>query len=494
MRALISVSDKTGLLEFARGLLGAGWELVATGRSAEALRAAGIQVRGIEDLTRQPEILRGRVKTLSYQIFAGILFRRGDASDEREIAGLGDLAIDLVVVNFYPFEENPSIETIDIGGPSLVRAAAKNSEHVTVVTDPADYPRVLANLCGVGGKADLQAMRQDLARKAWAYVAGYDQAIAAHYGSPLRYGENAHQEARWVGPPIWRSLTPQALSYSNILDVSAAVDLLHSIQSSALLRNRPEVALVFKHAGPCGVALATTQEQALRLAWEGDPVSAFGSVVVLSQPLGPEAASFLKDRFFEAVVAPELEASSPSLLNLVAARKKLKAVALPPRSEILRRQVTSVLGGMLVQEVDRVEDREVLEAAVHGGSVSDADRERLMFAVHCVAALKSNALAVVREIDGALQLIGTGQGQPNRIEALEGLALPRARRVADTLEGVAVASDGFFPFADSIEALARAGVNLVAQPGGSVQDPQVIAAAERLNVRMLLTGKRHFKH
>jgi phosphoribosylaminoimidazolecarboxamide formyltransferase/IMP cyclohydrolase len=440
-----------------------------------------------------PEAFGGRLKTLSYRISGGILYRRGNPEDARERERLGIEPIDLVVVNFYPFESDPTIEKIDIGGPTLVRSAAKNAPQVLVATDPAQYPEIIAAL-GRGGWDEPLALR--CAARAWERVSAYDAAIARAYGErksvKLRYGENPHQEAllemRVDSPIAWLdALTPNALSYNNILDVSSAYDLLAELH---LQDPKGHAAVIVKHGNPCGaVAGAPTQADALRLAWEGDPVSAFGGVVLLSHPLTDGARAFLEPKFIELIAAPEL--TSKGLGDWLKARKKLKALRIARFERPWSEFQSTIAGGTLKQSADFGEHEEWKQVS---GLQVPAPERLLGFGSSVVRSLRSNAIALVRETGEGLQLVGAGQGQPNRVDAIEKLALPRARAVVGNLEKCMLVSDAFFPFPDSIEVAAMAGIRRIAQPGGSIQDPQVIARAGELGVQMWFSGKRHFRH
>lgn len=509
-RALLSVSDKTGLVELATALVRSGTELIATGGTAQALRAAGLPLTPIEAVSGSPEAYQGRMKTLSFPVFAGILYRRDDPSDEADRKRLGHAPIDLVVVNFYPFETRPEIETIDIGGPSLVRAAAKNVPQVGVLTHPSQYAKAIASL------EASQAISIDLletwASAAWDRIAEYDRAISAHYGSAkrthaelaLKYGENPHQTGRLEydpsGPIAWGDvLTASSLSYNNILDLSAGYALM-----SELVKLAPEHThvVILKHNNPCGVASAPgqgsdAQRFAFERAWASDPTSAFGGVVVFSHPLEEPVAQHLSERFIELVSAPELRRESASLHFVTAKRKNLKAVRINRWNELQSDQRISVPGGTLVQSPDQGLN-EALKS-VTKIRFPDSLKKLSLFGITVVRSLKSNAIAVVRQWpDGGLQLVGAGQGQPNRIDALESLAIPRARRVVEA-EGPALSecvlvSDAFFPFSDCVEAAARAGITTIVQPGGSIRDDESVKRADELGVRLAFSGVRHFRH
>jgi phosphoribosylaminoimidazolecarboxamide formyltransferase/IMP cyclohydrolase len=493
-RALISVSNKTGLDELGRALHQAGVHCVATGGSARALREAGVPVAEVQSLSQDPEAFGGRLKTLSYRVSGGILFRRHVAEDEKERLRLGIEPIDLVVVNFYPFESDPTIEKIDIGGPTLVRAAAKNAPHVLVATDPTQYPAIIAALKRGGWD---EALAWSCAARAWERVSDYDAAIARVFGEQkslkLRYGENPHQSAslrvNTDSPIDWlQPLTENALSYNNISDVSSGYDLLSELSQR---NSDTHSAVIIKHGNPCGaVTGARTQLDAIRLAWEGDPVSAFGGVVLLSHPLSVQAREFLEPKFIELIAAPQC--TRTILGEWPERRKNLKALRIDRFETPWKLFETTVVGGSLSQSADFGEKE--IWRQVSGTLEPSMPAALLDFGVSVVRSLRSNAVAIVRETPEGLQLVGAGQGQPNRVDAIEKLAIPRALKVVDSLSQCVLVSDAFFPFADSIEVLAHAGIRRVAQPGGSVQDPQVIAQAQELGVQMWFSGKRHFRH
>lgn len=519
-RALLTVSDKAGVAELGRALHGAGAELVATGRTAQVLKEAGLAVTPIEQVSGSPEAFQGRMKTLSFPVCSGILYRRGDQADESDLRKLSIPSIDCVVVNFYPFEAAAAregitpaqlIEEVDIGGPTLVRAAAKNAPDVLVLTDPGQYAQVISELAR-GGVTRATSSR--CASRAWDRVLSYDQAIAERLGSrpsrKLRYGENPHQSARLVidpqGPIAWpasaeEALTSSELSYNNILDLSAAYALASDL---ANLDGGATGVVIVKHNNPCGVALLPrgqgAQKRALLRAWEGDPVSAFGGVLVFTDPIEDETAEWLAERFVECVASPGLTREGSAMRKLSARRKNLKAVAIRRLGEVPAESSVAVPGGVISQSADRGLD-ETLRTVTR--AQWPAAREKLaLFGVAVCRALKSNAIALVREIPdaaGAYQLVGAGQGQPNRIEALEKLAIPRAREVlaasgGGSLSEVVMVSDAFFPFRDTVDTAARAGIRWIVQPGGSIKDAESVQACDEHGVAMALTGVRHFRH
>jgi phosphoribosylaminoimidazolecarboxamide formyltransferase/IMP cyclohydrolase len=515
-RALLTVSNKEGLVELGKALDRAGAELVATGRTANLLREAGLKVTPIEEVSGSPEAFRGRMKTLSFPVCSGILYRRGDGADERDLERLAVRPIDCVVVNFYPFEAAAAkpgvaraelVEEVDVGGPTLVRAAAKNSPDVLVLTDPAQYARVIAEL-GKGGVTRETA--EACAAEAWERVLAYDSAIARELGGrgkrPLRYGENPHQKGFLEydpgGPIGWgETLTPTELSYNNILDLSAAYGLAGDL---AALAPKGTGVVIVKHNNPCGVAVVPrhaphAQRLALQRAWDGDPVSAFGGVLCFTDPIEEETAAWLAERFVELVAAPGLAAGGAALGRLLARRKNLKAVPIrrfgggPPESMVV------VPGGRLFQTADTGTD-ETLKT-VTKTSFPEGRAAVARFGIAACRALKSNAVAIVREIPGlagSLQLVGAGQGQPNRVEALERLAVPRAQATLRASEGsigeCVLVSDAFFPFRDTVDAAHAHGIRFIVQPGGSIKDAESIQACDEHGIAMAFTGVRHFRH
>jgi phosphoribosylaminoimidazolecarboxamide formyltransferase/IMP cyclohydrolase len=512
-RALLSVSDKTGIVELGKALAQSGTELVATGRTAQVLIDAGLKITPIEKVSGSPEAFQGRMKTLSFPVCSGILYRRGDAKDEADLKKLEISPIDCVVVNFYPFEAAAAktgisrkelIEEVDIGGPTMVRAAAKNSPDVLVLTDPAQYSMVVNELSrdGVVKTETVHAC----ASRAWQRVWEYDTAIAAELGENqkrvLRYGENPHQKGHLEfdpnGPIDWSAeLTPTELSYNNILDLSSAYALASDLVE--IDRGCTSVVIV-KHNNPCGVAMipkgAGAQMKALEKAWEGDPVSAFGGVLVFSDPIENEVAQWLSERFVELVAAPGLSPDHAALKTILSRRKNLKAVAIRRFGEIPQRSVVAVPGGKLYQTAD-TGTNETLKPVTKTSWPSRLERLS-RFGIACCRTLKSNAIALVREIpnmDGACQLVGAGQGQPNRIEALKVLAVPRAKSVmGQDLSSCIMVSDAFFPFRDTVDTAHEAGIKFIIQPGGSLKDADSIAACDEHGIAMAFTGTRHFKH
>ncbi|HEY4839146.1 MAG TPA: bifunctional phosphoribosylaminoimidazolecarboxamide formyltransferase/IMP cyclohydrolase [Candidatus Acidoferrales bacterium] len=522
-RALISVSDKTGVEEFARQLAALGVEIISTGGTAKLLREKGIAAREVAELTGWPEMLGGRVKTLHPKVHGGILFRRGDAGDQAAVAQHEISPIDLVAVNLYPFEataakENLSaeelIENIDIGGPAMLRSAAKNFRDVVVICDPADYSRV-AEILKALGDVDL-ATRSDLARKVFAATSHYDGLIAmelerlsaregklelsartdmperlhlAHVRAQvMRYGENPHQHAALyvaagqaaAGLAGAKQLQGKELSYNNLVDLDSAWQL-------ALEFERP-AAVIVKHNNPCGAAEQETLEAAYLAALECDPVSAFGGVIAFNRAMDAKTAEEVAKLFVECIVAPGYDAAAREKF---ASKKNLRLMevdAAPVESGIARNdlQIKLISGGVLVQTADdhilRPEDLKTVTKR----EPSAAELKDLLFGWKVCKHVKSNAIVFAR--DG--RTVGVGAGQMSRVDSVR-IAVMKAQT---PLVGSVVASDAFFPFADGVEEAAKAGATAFIQPGGSVRDADVIAAADRLNLAMVFTGVRHFRH
>ncbi len=499
-RALISVYDKTGLLPFAEALADLGVTLLASGGTATALAEAGIPVTPVEDVTGAPEMLGGRVKTLHPRIHGGILADRGQASHREDLAAQGIQPIDLVVVNLYPFLERPSIETIDIGGPTMVRAAAKNHAWVAVVTDPDRYPALLDELRAGGGRLSATT-RRDLALEAFAHTAGYDAAIVRWLDpeplprhlivplrrvAPLRYGENPHQlAARYrdrLAAPGWLDGMTQhggkELSFINLLDAESAWRLVHTFTMPACV--------ITKHANPCGVAVGAGPAEAYRRALECDSLSAFGGVVALNRPLDAETAGAIagigSPVFTEVVLAPGYE---PDALAALSAKKNLRTLECPP-PEPPGLDLRRAGGGFLVQESDTYQDDRSTWKVVTRVAPSDEQWADLEFAWKVCGATGSNAIVLAK----GGQAFGIGAGQQSRVHSAE----IAARKADGRAVGGACASDAFFPFRDGVDTAVAAGAKAIAQPGGSVRDEEVIAAADEAGVAMVFTGRRHFRH
>ncbi|MBS2033033.1 MAG: bifunctional phosphoribosylaminoimidazolecarboxamide formyltransferase/IMP cyclohydrolase [Deltaproteobacteria bacterium] len=511
-RALVSVSDKRGLEELGRALANLKIEILSTGGTAKALSSLGIPVKQVADHTGAPEILGGRVKTLHPRIHGGILGRRDLESDEKDMAAQNIAPIDLVVVNLYPFREAVArgaplaevTEEIDIGGPSMIRSAAKNVAHVAVVVDPDDYPRVVSALKEKGELT--QELRNELQAKAFAHTAAYDASISSYFlgqlGVPfpqqlsrpfekaqdLRYGENPHQRAALYKDPLpppepsvpfATVLQGKELSYNNLLDLDSALGCVKEFDETC--------AVIIKHNTPCGVAIGASIEDAYRRARAADEVSAFGGIVAVNRPVDAALARALGETFLECVIAPSYATEARDLL---AAKKNLRLLESPtlagPRSTWKRggMELRGITGGMLVQDRDVGEAAELKTAGKLAPTAEQLND--LRFAWKVCKHVRSNAIVFAK----GGQTVGIGGGQTSRVEAVK-LA---ARKAVLPLAGTAVASDAFFPFRDGLDACADAGATSCVQPGGSVRDAEVFAAADERGVAMVLTGMRHFRH
>jgi phosphoribosylaminoimidazolecarboxamide formyltransferase / IMP cyclohydrolase len=529
MRALLSVSDKTGLAPFATALAAAGWELVSTGGTATALRQAGLTVIGISEVTSFPEMLDGRVKTLHPKVHGGILARRHREDDRAALAEHHITPIDLVVVNLYPFAKAAAqaeiafddlIEEIDIGGPSLVRAAAKNFRDVLVVVDPVDYERVAGAIAAPGGVA--LSLRFELARKAIRHTADYDSMIASaldqvrleddertfsREGSvsasalpsvwqprlekirDLRYGENPHQLAAWYAE-VRRGFGAAAvhqgkeLSFTNLLDLDAAARIALEFD------DRP-AAVVIKHTNPCGVATGASLAEAYVRARDADSLSAFGGIVGLNRAIDVDTARALVTTFIEAVVAPSL-IDAPAVLEILKLKPNLRVVTATFDGLEDQRDARSILGGWLVQARDRVTEAAAAwpvrdtPRVVTTRAPSPEEWQALRFAWRVCAHVKSNSVIFT----GMDATIAVGAGQMSRVDAVNAAIM----KAGDRLRGSVAASDAFFPFRDGLDAIAAAGATAIVQPGGSVKDATVIAAANEQGLAMVFTGRRHFRH
>ncbi|MDA1347279.1 MAG: bifunctional phosphoribosylaminoimidazolecarboxamide formyltransferase/IMP cyclohydrolase [Chloroflexi bacterium] len=506
MKAILSVFDKTGVSDMARALHEAGYELVSTGTTGGVIAEAGLPVTQVSDLTGSPELLDGRVKTLHPKIHAGILARRDLESHAAQLAEHGIDTIDVVVGNLYPFVEtvsNPDVtlsdalENIDIGGPTLIRAASKNFPHVTVVVDPADYEWVGQRLAG-GQELSLEE-RRGLAFKAFQHVALYDTAIARYLadGDPftdeftlgftrvsgLRYGENPHQQASLYrsvlssgGIVAAEQLHGPEISYNNVMDADAAWTVVSDFAEPA--------AAIVKHNNPCGLAAHDDQPTAYQRALEGDPVSAYGGIVAVNRTLTAATATAMKGTFYEIVVAPDYE---PAALEVLRKRKKTRVLQVPPAkgpTEAL--DLRKVSGGALLQTVDAIEEDPSTWEVVTERKPTGEELADLAFAWKAAKHIKSNTIVLARD----RTMVGMGAGQPNRVTSVH-LAL---RIAGDKSKDSVLASDAFMPFADNVELAAKGGVVAIAQPGGSMRDQEVIEAADRLGIAMVFTGTRHFRH
>lgn len=515
--ALLSVSDKTGLVELARQLVEAfGFDLISSGGTAATLQAAGLPVTKVSDYTGSPEILGGRVKTLHPRIHGGILARRDEAQDVADLEMQQIRPIDLVVVNLYPFEQTiaqadvslaAAIEQIDIGGPAMLRAAAKNFAHLTVLCQPQQYDSYLQELRQNHGEIPL-TFRQSAALKAFQHTGAYDAAIAAYLErqevdsalSPqpssfslagtqlqaLRYGENPHQSAAWYQTGAtasgWAAATKlqgKELSYNNLVDLEAARRMMAEFADA----QAAPAAVILKHTNPCGAALDTTIAAAYAKAFNADPVSAFGGIVALNRAIDSATATALTQTFLECVVAPGCEPEAEALL---AAKSKVRVLLLPDFSNGAQQMVKTIAGGFLVQAADEAIANPAEWTIVTEAQPTPTQLEELLFAWKICKHVKSNAIVVTRD----RATLGIGAGQMNRVGSVK-IALEQAGAKS---EGAVLASDGFFPFDDSVRTAAAAGIRAIVQPGGSLRDQDSIAAANELGIVMALTGIRHFLH
>jgi phosphoribosylaminoimidazolecarboxamide formyltransferase/IMP cyclohydrolase len=511
-RALMSVSDKSGIVEFAQGLSKLGIEILSTGGTAKILRNAQLKIKDVSDYTKFPELLGGRLKTLHPKIHGGLLWRRDNQKDMDEIATHKIDTIDMVIVNLYPFEEtvskpdasfNEAIENIDIGGPTMLRAASKNFKDVTVIVDPADYKKVLDELNTNDSEVSYDT-KFYLAQKVFTHTARYDTLIASYlskYGkSPeifplylnqsflrvnkLRYGENPHQQAAIYREPLYRDLSlvdaiilqGKEMSYNNYLDSSAAIDLVREFQEPA--------AVIVKHNNPCGVATGENIHTSYKKAFHSDPVSAFGGVIALNRDLDVDTANEILQLFVEIVIAPGFD---PEALKILSTKPNIRLLELDISKNSVSFDMRRVQGGILVQEKDRgmIEDFQSLKV-VTKRKPTDDELAALAFAWKVCKHVKSNAIVYTSRN----QALGIGVGQTSRVDA----AKLGAMKAIESLEKSVVASDAFFPNRDGIDFIAKAGATAVIQPGGSIKDKDVIAAADKHNMVMLFTGMRHFRH
>ena len=503
-RALISVSDKTGIASFARALERQGIDVISTGGTAELLRKEKIPVREISSFTAFPEVLEGRVKTLHPRVHGGLLYKRGNPKHEAEARECGFEPIDLVVVNLYPFEATivkpdvtlgEAIENIDIGGPSMIRSAAKNYESVTVVVDPADYDAVLENMRDNNGETTLK-LRERLAIKAFIRTSAYDRAIGTFLNTKqatdasfslslplvarLRYGENPHQTAALYGDfdKHFEKLHGKELSFNNILDISAATNLIGEFE-------QPTVAIL-KHTNPCGVGSDVDLRKAWDKAFATDKQAPFGGIIICNRPADEPLARAISEIFSEVIIAPDFDAEARSVLQK---KKNLRLIrlitpAVEARSTI---DVRSVCGGVLVQDPDTA--NQVPQNVVTKRRPTKTELNAMLFGWRVVKHVKSNAIVYAK----ADRTLGIGAGQMSRVDASR-IAVWKAEAAGLSLKGSAVASDAFFPFPDGLIAAADAGATCAIQPGGSVRDEKVIAAANERNMAMIFTGLRHFRH
>ena len=532
-RALLSVSDKEGVIEFARELASRGVDLLSTGGTAKAIRDAGIAVKDVSEFTGFPEMLDGRVKTLTPQVHAGILHLRDNDEHMATMAAHDLETIDLVCVNLYPFEAtiaNPdvtlaeAIEQIDIGGPTMIRSAAKNMKFVTVVTEPSDYSRVLEQMDANEGNTT-EEFRFQLGQKVFARVAEYNATIAAYLadkvageapkpfvkaasnGTELRYGENSHQKA-WLYTDANATeaciaqtevLHGKGMSYNNYVDGEGALEAVKD------LSGKPGVSVI-KHTNPCGYATGETLAEAFEAAWNGDPVSAFGSVIAVTQTVDLATAQCLQGRFIEALIAPDFADDALEFLKAKSKNIRLLKLKAPMAKAAPRKMIKDINGGVLVQDVD-VDS--IAEWTVPTATPFDqTKRELAEFGIASAKHTKSNAIMIVQEYKaGQFRVLGMGAGQPNRVDSLRKLAVPKAvenlknenaditdEEIATILGECVFVSEAFFPFADSIDEAQAVGARYIVQPGGSIRDNEVIEACDKYGVAMALTSMRHFKH
>ena len=508
-RALVSVSDKTGLVDFVKGLQAADWEIIATGGTQKLLEDSGVKTIGISDVTGFPEICDGRVKTLHPKVHGGLLARRDEPSHLQALQENGIEFIDLVCVNLYPFRETiakegttmaEAIEKIDIGGPSMLRSAAKNYNDVTVVCDPADYDTILAEI-NATGNTTLET-RLQLSAKAYTHTAQYDCCIATYMREKaglneklflefdlkqgLRYGENPHQSAKFYASTkaipfslaSGKQLQGKEMSYNNIQDANAALNIARDFQQP--------FCVALKHMNPCGAAMAETIEEAWQKAYEADTVSIYGGIVICNRTITKEIALGMKPIFLEIVIAPDF---TDEAMEIFATKKNLRVIQvdMTPSSEAID-QYVSVNGGLLVQHLDTQIETITADMCATKVQPDAATLADMQFGWNIVKHVKSNAIVVVK--NG--QTLGVGAGQMNRVGSAE-IAMKQAH-AAGVTEGLILASDGFLPFDDTVALAAQYGVTAIVQPGGSIRDNDCVVKADELGICMLMTGTRHFKH
>ena len=508
-RALVSVSDKSGLVDFVKGLQAAGWEIIATGGTQKLLENSGVKTIGISDVTGFPEICDGRVKTLHPKVHGGLLARRDEPSHLQALEENGISFIDLVCVNLYPFRETiakegvsmaDAIENIDIGGPSMLRSAAKNYNDVTVVCDPADYDTILAEI-NATGNTTLET-RLQLSAKAYTHTAQYDACIATYMREKaglneklflefdlkqgLRYGENPHQSAKFYASTkaipfslaSGKQLQGKEMSYNNIQDANAALNIARDFQEP--------FCVALKHMNPCGAAVAATIEEAWQKAYEADTVSIYGGIVICNRTITKEIALGMKPIFLEIVIAPDF---TDEAMEIFATKKNLRVIQvdMTPSTDAID-QYVSVNGGLLVQHLDTQIETITADMCATKVQPDAATLADMQFGWNIVKHVKSNAIVVVK--NG--QTLGVGAGQMNRVGSAE-IAMKQAH-AAGVTEGLILASDGFLPFDDTVALAARYGVTAIVQPGGSIRDNDCVVKADELGICMLMTGTRHFKH
>lgn len=518
--ALISVTDKTELVPLAQTLVEKGVKLISTGGTAKALMVAGFPVTPVEELTGNPEAFGGRMKSISFEIASGLLFRRGHAQDEIEATQLNIPKIDLVICNLYSFEkytnqnieEDKLVEEIDIGGPLMIRAAAKNYRAVSVLTNPSQYSEFIAHFKEWSGST--LELRQKLASEAFDRIARYDIAIAEELGErfqsdrtdkffsfskvqDLRYGENPHQKSTWYDwnnskyPGLGQAkiLQGKELSYNNLLDADAAWKVVSEVQA---VFSKGVTAAVVKHGNPCGLSYGANPLATLTEAWNGDPVSAFGGIIALSTEVTLEVAQFFDEKFIEILMAPSFTEEAK---NHLVKKKNVRILELPLKPKNSHEKILrSFQGGILMQDEDELIDEVSIQACKTKTLFTSEQLPLIQFGIIACKYLKSNGIALVGIRNGALTLEGAGMGQPNRLDSLKLLAAHRAEKKDASFSDMVLISDAFFPFADSIEAAQEVGVKYIVQPGGSIRDKEVIAKADEFGMAMLFTGTRHFRH
>ncbi len=515
-RALISVSDKNGIVELAKGLNSLGIEILSTGGTARTLNDAGIKVKDVSEYTGFPEMMDGRLKTLHPKVHGGLLWRRDNPKDREEIEKHGIGSIDLVVVNLYPFEQTVSkpdvafdvaIENIDIGGPTMLRAASKNFKDVTVIVDPADYTKILDELKSGNGETSYET-RYYLARKVFSHTARYDTLISSYLNlqaepdnpfqpsinlsfskiSSLRYGENPHMKAAVYREPLHTGLSlvnakilqGKEMSFNNYLDSSAVIDLAREFKG-------PPAAVIVKHNNPCGVAVSDSLQTAYKNAFETDPISAFGGVISLNRSVDEATAREILTLFVEIIIAPGFDDKA---LKLLSGKPNIRLLELDITKDISGFEMRKIQGGLLVQERDTgmIDDLRACKV-VTKRQPSDNEYEAMAFAWRICKHMKSNSIVYTSND----RTLGIGCGQTSRVDSAK-LAAMKAGNFNISLKGSAAASDAFFPNRDGIDVIAKAGATAIIQPGGSIKDKDVIAAADEFDISMILTGMRHFRH
>ncbi len=515
-RALISVSDKSGIVEFAKELSGLGVEILSTGGTAKTLKDAGIKVKDVSEHTGFPEMMDGRLKTLHPKIHGGLLWRRDNAKDKEEIEKHGIESIDMVVVNLYPFEQTVSkpgvslevaIENIDIGGPTMIRAASKNFRDVAVIVDPSDYAKVLDEMKSGRGEVSYET-KFSLAKKVFSHTAQYDTLISNYLESreasseifpqnfnksyrkisDVRYGENPHQKAAVYREPLYSGLSlvdakilqGKEMSFNNYLDSSAVIDLAKEF-------NERPTAVIVKHNNPCGAASADTLSEAYRKAFETDPVSAFGGVISLNRRVDEATAREILNLFIEIIIAPGFDEAA---LKLISSKPNIRLLELDISKDVTGFEMRKIQGGLLLQERDTGMLNELRSCkVVTKRKPTDEEYAAMAFAWRVCKHMKSNAIIYASKD----RTLGIGCGQTSRVDSAR-LAVMKAGNYNISLKGSAVASDAFFPARDGIDVAAQAGATAVIQPGGSIKDSETIAAADEHNLAMIFTGMRHFRH